>query len=205
MKSLLNLEDFGAPSYFAPEPSAKEEALDQELISQMERKAKTSYDTGYQAGWDDAISSVQEDNTRISAELERNLREMGFAYHEARSQMLQSIEHLLMGVLDKALPEVWAPGLAAEAINYLTPHFEEATDLPVRLVVSPEDVSFFEVILQQKFPFDVDLVTEEQMSAGHVYMRLLDREASVDFPELAAKIKQKIQDMYDLNKETDHG
>jgi flagellar M-ring protein FliF len=74
------LEDFATlagPAAQAPSDPAP-------ALADAERLA--AYEQGYRAGWDDAVRAEAADQARIGAELARNLQEMSFSFHEARSR-----------------------------------------------------------------------------------------------------------------------
>ena len=60
-----------------------------------------AYEQGYKAGWDDAATAQADDHTRISAGFARNLQELSFTYHEAKGQILGSLEPLLKEMVTK--------------------------------------------------------------------------------------------------------
>ena len=55
---------------------------------QADARAQASYETGYSAGWDDAVRAETEAHKRISAEFARNLQDLGFTFHEARAHVI---------------------------------------------------------------------------------------------------------------------
>ena len=57
----------------------------------LEDEKLAAYDTGYRAGWDDANAAQSDDQTRMKADLARNLQTLGFTYHEARTHILKAL------------------------------------------------------------------------------------------------------------------
>lgn len=58
--------------------------------SALEEARLASYDSGYAAGWEDATAAQSGDQSRIRAELARNLQALSFTYQEARSHVLRA-------------------------------------------------------------------------------------------------------------------
>jgi hypothetical protein len=56
-------------------------------VDAVEEAKVASFEQGYKAGWDDAVAAQSEDQTRIRADLARNLQSLSFTYQEARSHM----------------------------------------------------------------------------------------------------------------------
>ncbi|MEN8837451.1 MAG: flagellar biosynthesis protein, partial [Celeribacter marinus] len=86
MSSLFPFEDFGSGRRDSPKSATPEQEMQERArLRAVEQARATGYEAGYKAGWDDAIAADESVRTKIGAELERNLQDLGFTFHEARS------------------------------------------------------------------------------------------------------------------------
>ena len=62
------------------------------LLSESEQEAQTiaSYELGYAAGWEDALTSQIEEKSKLSDALRENLQDLDFT-QQTRAQILQSV------------------------------------------------------------------------------------------------------------------
>ena len=102
----LRLEVFDT----APAPDGSMQPL-VEATAVAEAKV-ASFEQGYSAGWDDAVAAQQGDQTRIRADLARNLQSLSFTFQDARSHVLQAIRPLILEMVNRLLPEVARETLA---------------------------------------------------------------------------------------------
>lgn len=171
------LEDFGAPDRGV-----------QPELEIPEADPMQGYETGFQAGWDDAIAAAAQERGHISAEFARNLEELSITFHEARSQVTASllpfVEALLSGLLpisaQTALKEnVWAV-LEPLAQSYNTPQ--------IKLFCAPDDVEVLEELKGLSSSLDLDLVPESTFHSGQVKLRIGDEHDKIDMSDLQAQI-----------------
>ncbi len=104
---LPKLEVFDATPAAKPDPG-----LVTTQVSAIEESKLASYEQGYKAGWDDAAAALAEDQTRIRADLARNLQQLSFTYQEARSHILKAVEPLLEEMVGRLLPDMARETLA---------------------------------------------------------------------------------------------
>ena len=110
MMSLM-LEDFE----IVPTPPS---AILPEQVSKINAEAEkmSAYEQGYQAGWDDAVQAQLRDQARISADFARNLQDLSFTFFEARTNVIQSMEPLMMQMLETVFPSLMAAALGGRLI-----------------------------------------------------------------------------------------
>ena len=81
-------------------------------LGAIEEAKLAAYEQGYKAGWDDAAAAQSEDQTRIRADLARNLQQLSFTYQEARAHILKAVEPLLEEMVNRRLPDTARETLA---------------------------------------------------------------------------------------------
>ena len=166
--------------------------------SALEDEKLASYDTGYRAGWEDANTAQSDDQTKMRADLARNLQTLGFTYHEARSHILKAIEPLMLQIVGQLLPEIARETLAPFVLETLMPLAEGLGDAPVTLVLNPTSRLPVEALLEQATGLPVTIEEEPTLGEGQVYIRLGSVETQVDLDKATADIAAAVRGFFDL-------
>lgn len=164
----------------------------------LEDEKLAAYDSGYRAGWDDAAAAQSEDQTRIRADLARNLQSLSFTYHEARTHILKAIEPLMLQVVGRLLPEIARESLAPFVLETLMPMAEGLGDVPVKLVLNPASRAPVEALLEQATGLPVIIEEEPTLGEGQVYLKLGAAESEVDLDQATADIAAAVRGFFDL-------
>ncbi|MBC7736343.1 MAG: flagellar biosynthesis protein [Candidatus Saccharibacteria bacterium] len=164
----------------------------------LEDEKLASYDSGYRAGWDDANAAQSEDQTRIRAELARNLQALGFSYHEARTHILKAIEPLMLQIVGRLLPEIARQTLAPIVLETLMPLAEGLGDAPVTLVLNPASRAAVETLVEQATGLPMTIQEEPTLGEGQVYIKLGTQEAQIDLDQATADIAAAVRGFFEL-------
>lgn len=167
------------PRFDAPPPTA-------DTAPEEERLA--AYEQGYSAGWDDAVAAQEAEVTKLRGDLGRNLQELSFTYHEARSHVLRAVEPLLAEMVGKLLPAVARQSLGAMVVEALRPLAEDLADTPVEVTVHPASRAAVEAMLTRDPAPPLRIVEEPSLGEGQVYLRLGRIERRVDLDGIVAAI-----------------
>ncbi len=193
---VLRLEIFESD---APDGPAETVVLD---ISALEEARLASYDSGYAAGWEDATAAQSGDQSRIRAELARNLQALSFTYQEARSHVLRAIEPLLTETVGKLLPEIARASLGGIVLDALMPMAETLADAPVVMVLNPASRPAVETLISEATGLPIGIEDEATLGEGQVYLRLGGSETCVDLDRATVEIMTALRGFFDLsNKE----
>ena len=185
------LENFGTST--AGQPSQVSDA-------ELETAKLDSFETGYKAGWDDAMKSVSEEDNRISGEFARNLSDLSFTYHEAHSQVLRSIEPLLSDIIDKVLPEAMRATIGVQVADQLKEMARESGKHRVEIVTSTGDLSTVEGLLTQDFGFPIDVTSDETLAEGQVFLRMAEDERQIDINAVIEGLRQAVDTLIHENE-----
>lgn len=197
---MLKLEVFETE---AASPGAKTVVLDSMLL---EETKLASYDTGYAAGWEDAAAAQSADQTRVRADLARNLQSLGFTFHEARMHVLRALEPLLNEIVGRFLPGLARETLAPIVLDVLMPLAEKMADAPVTLVLNPAARPAVEALLEQATGIPLTLVEETSLSEGQVYLKLGETETQINLDRATAEITAAVRGFFELpEKENKNG
>lgn len=166
---------------------------------EVERARLESYEAGYKAGWDDAAQAETENQGRIGAEFARNLQDLGFTFHEARSHVMQALEPLLQGMVERVLPKLVSHTMGQKILEELLPIATDAADTPIEVVVNPSSRSALEPMLADAV-VPITLVEEPSLAEGQVFLRSGKIERHIDFVDAVDRIGAAINALYDLNE-----
>ncbi len=166
----------------------------------LERTRLESYEAGYKAGWDDAARTESDEQDRIGAEFARNLQDLGFTFHEARSHVMQALEPLLAGMVERVLPKLVSETMGQTIIEELLPLATQAADTPIEVVVAPTSRPVLEGLLTGATSVPFTLVEEPTLAVGQVFLRSGKTERHIDFASAIDRIGAAIEGLYELNE-----
>lgn len=166
----------------------------------LEEAKLASYDSGYVAGWEDAVAAQSGDQTRIGADIGRNLQALSFTYQEARSHVLRALEPLLEEIVGKLLPSLARETLGGIVLDTLMPMAEGLADAPVTLVLNPSARPSVEPLIAAATGLPILVEEETSLSEGQVYLRFAAAEALVDLDRASADIAAALRGFFDLSR-----
>jgi len=167
--------------------------------SVLEEAKLASYDSGYAAGWEDATAAQNGDQSRIRADLARNLQALSFTYQEARSHILRAIEPLIAQMTDKVLPLIAKETLGAVVLDTLLPLADNMADAPVTLVLNPVVRAAIEPLVTEVTGLPLKIEEEPSLSEGQVYLRLGPSETVVDLDRATQEIAATVRSFFDMS------
>lgn len=177
----LRLESFDEPAAAGP-VGADHDA------ERAEREKLSAYEAGYSSGWEDCAAESGKNMQRIGAELERNILDLGFTYHEARNQMLGEVRTMLCALFDVMLPKLSVHALAERVADDIQEAFATSLDPPVELVVSPNSASLVQSLLPESIALRITLMPDASLPDDQAFLRFGTTETSYDFGDLTRRV-----------------
>ena len=187
----LEVFDTVAAGDGAPQPLVEASALDEAKV--------TSFEQGYSAGWEDAAAAQADDQTRIRADLARNLQSLAFTFQDARTHVLQAIRPLILEMTTRLLPEVAREALAPAVLEAVMPLADELADAPLTLVLNPAVRDRVESLVAQATGLPMQIEEEPSLGEGQVYIRLGPAETKVDLTEVTDDIAAAVRGFLNLS------
>jgi flagellar biosynthesis/type III secretory pathway protein FliH len=175
----------------APQPLVEASALDEAKV--------TSFEQGYSAGWEDAAAAQSGDQSRIRADLARNLQSLAFTFQDARTHVLQAIRPLILEMTGRLLPEIAREALAPAVLEALMPLASEMADAPLTLVLNPAVRDSVESLVTQATGLPVEIEEEPSLGEGQVYIRLGPAETKVDLTQVTNDITAAVRGFFNLS------
>ncbi|EPX82814.1 hypothetical protein [Salipiger mucosus] len=194
------LEDFGAPRASAA-PTAPR--FDE---GEVETAKLEAFDTGYRAGWDDAIKAQSDDQARISSDFAQNLQDLSFTYHEACAQVLNGITPLLDDMVRVLLPGMLRDTLGAHVVEQLAEHARQIGTRDVVIAVAPGAAEAVQPMLEADFGFPLRLEEDATLAEGQADIRFGETERQIDLGGLLDEVRQAVEGFAHDNRRTiSHG
>ncbi len=175
----------------APQPLIEASALDEAKVA--------SFEQGYSAGWEDAAAAQDGDQSRIRADLARNLQSLAFTFQDARTHVLQAIRPLILEMTGRLLPEVAREALAPAVLEALMPLADDLADAPLRLVLNPAVRESVESLVAQATGLPLEIEEEPSLGEGQVYIRLGPAETKVDLTQVTDDITAAVRGFFNLS------
>jgi len=154
----------------------------------LEDQRLASFEQGYSAGWEDAFTAQENDQTRITGDLADNLADLSFTYQEAMTQLLVSLEPVFRTLVDLVLPDMMARTYGQHVVDLLCEMAQHQVSGPAILAV-PEGVgASLSPILTRDMPMPVTIREEVGMAGGRACLRLGLNEREIDSTALLESI-----------------
>jgi len=190
---------------FGPKPSLFDASSDVD-ISAIEDDKLAAFETGFQAGWDDAIKAQSDSNTRISAELAKNLQDTSFSYHEARAALIKSLRPLFSDITDTLLPAVARQSMGAHIVEQLADMSRDVLDQVIEVTIAPQNVDPIEQLLNHALPEPFVLIGDKTLGDGQVFLRIGADEREIDLAQVVSSIAVAMETFFQHAKEdVNHG
>lgn len=179
------LDDFAAQTAVGPATQSVSEA-------DLETARLESFEAGYKAGWDDAISAQSDDKTRISSAFGQHLQDLSFTYHEAYAQVVNAMNPLLEQLATVLLPDMARKSLGPHIVEQLQSMAAEIGSLDVVIAVAPNSVDAVAPILEQDFGFPVRLIEDDTLADEQADIRFGRTERQIDLGELLTQTQEAV-------------
>ncbi|GAA6180559.1 MULTISPECIES: hypothetical protein [unclassified Shimia] len=191
-------EDFGGIKETQPAPVEAESASEDDLLA--------SFEQGYKAGWDDAISAKSEEHASVSAELSRKLQDLSFTYHEAREAIVADLAPTVERAVMTVLPELAKQAVGVVAVEQLNEIIRENSSTPVVLSAAPDAYQPVIDVLPEDPQFPVEVVRDEKLGEGQIRFEFAERERLLDMSEVLEAVATALTAFtHETRKEAQNG
>lgn len=188
------LEDFS--SYSDGEPITLTDVL-------LEEQRLEAFETGYQAGWEDAVKAQSDDSRHISADLAQNIQDLSFTYQEARSAVIESLAPLLTQMVETVLPKLAHQHLPDRVAEVVTALVAEQGKHQAVVQACAKDIPALEDLLSHDPEMDVTLDQDETLTEGQVRIKLGQTERELDLSAVLEGLEHAVSNFFnDEIKET---
>nr|WP_240989264.1 ABC transporter ATP-binding protein [Salipiger mangrovisoli] len=174
--------------------------------AEVEAATLESFDTGYRAGWDDAIKAQSEESGRIASDFAQNLQDLSFTYNEAYRQMLDGVTPLFEEMLHALLPALLHQTLGLHLREQLAMMAQEIARRDVVIAVAPGTTMQVAPLLEQDFGFPLRLEEDATLAEGQADLRFGDTERQIDLSGLLQEVSRAVEGFaHDNRRNAAHG
>jgi flagellar biosynthesis/type III secretory pathway protein FliH len=159
-----------------------------------------AFDSGFQAGWDDAVKAQAEMRTHISAELATSLQTASFEYHEVHATLNASAQRIIQTIIDTILPVVAQASLGAQIRDAVVSALHTITDCQIEIVLSPMNEVAVRQILSAELQDPFKLVSDPKMPLNQATLRLGAQEAEINLDKMVADIASAVNTFFENQK-----
>ncbi|MEO0751018.1 MAG: hypothetical protein AAFY25_04385 [Pseudomonadota bacterium] len=187
------LPDFGMGAIASP-------GLAQET-SLLEDQKLASYETGYQAGWDDSASANTEAGNQISADFAQNMRDLSMTYQEAYAGLLRDVQPLLTQIVDVVLPVMAQDTLTPRLVALIEKQMSKSPRRALVLSTSPSGLEFLQPMVDGLDDgLDVELRSDDTLASGQVHLNFgTDHEEELDTTALIEAIQNAVHGFFEMS------
>jgi len=167
----------------------------------LEDERLAAFETGYQAGWDDAVKAQAEDARRITADLAQNLQDLSFSYEEAHAAVMQALRPLLTQMTTAVLPRLAQESLGPRIAEMLDELARDQGRRAVTITASPDDAPRIAHLLEARPDIGATLTEDDTLGPGQVSLRFGEAEHEIDLAEVLAGIDAAILGFFDQTQQ----
>ena len=155
--------------------------------------ALVGYESGYQAGWDDAVKAHQDAQTHLSTTLAQNLEQVEFTLVEAQTQLLATIKPVIEEITNTLLPGLVTEGLRALVLEEIEVLLKTNIANDISIVVSEQDEGTVSSFLNTSRNLsEITLIAKETLSEGQVYISCAAIQRKIDVTQAITDIQSRI-------------
>jgi flagellar biosynthesis/type III secretory pathway protein FliH len=158
----------------------------------------SSYEQGYNSGWDDA-QAQHDAQIRLEREVvARAIEQIRFTYEDARGTVERALEPVLRAMVTQVLPRAARHGLVPLVIEALQPMIEQARQSGLTLLVPPGQRGGFEAALAGLVLPALTLAEDDSLAEGTARIQSGATRLDIDPVGVAAAIAAAIDRHFQL-------
>ena len=185
MKGIAHmLEEFGGQTQNEATRIATADASEESRLAEFEN--------GYQAGWDDASAAHAAEQAHISSDFSQNLQALSFTYHEAHSHILSMLKPLLTQMVETILPNIAHKTLGTRVVMEVMEIAKLDSNQRIDLIMSSDSRQKLENLHIKEPTKLFQLVGDDSLSDGQVFIRFGKNELRIDLDSLLIKVNSTI-------------
>ena len=186
------LEDFSQGKHLRDAFAISEDVLEDAHLA--------AFESGYQAGWDDASAAHAKNQNQTITDLSQNLQALSFTYHEAYTHVLAAIHPLLQQMVATVLPDLAQATLGIRIISEVGKMAASHANPDLELTVSSATRSQVEALLNEGLNMPVHLLDDDSLGSGEVFLKLGQEERKIDMTGLLASIDTAVNQFFNTNE-----
>ncbi|MFX0546654.1 flagellar biosynthesis protein [Roseovarius sp. S1116L3] len=166
----------------------------------LEDKRLEAFESGYKAGWEDAVKAAKDEADRVSSDFAGNLQDISFTMAEAQRDLLAALRPLMTGMVNSVLPRMARLTLGDRVIETLEEMAGSVMAGPMRLVTAPNNAEALETLIEDRDITDVTIEIEPSLGDGQVHIRVAGSEQEIDLDAVLKQIDTAVSGFFEEHK-----
>ena len=171
------------------------------LPEQVEDIRLNAYERGYLAGWEDGGQQSDADEATRRAAITKQVEQLSFTYHEARSHVLRALHPLFEALFSTVLPAAARATIIPLTIEQLLPLAQAAAEAPVTLRVATGSRASFEAAFEGLVLPPLTLVETDDLAEGQAEFAFGTTQSRIDLAHTADTIRRAVDRFYLIQTE----
>lgn len=167
----------------------------------LEEVQLASFETGYQAGWEDAAKAQASNADRAVIDMAQNLQDMSFSHHEAYLKLSSAMKPLFSQIVDKLLPKVARRLVGMHIVDQMTELMDSHAETAIQIAVAPDNLDDLQALLSDMVRVPFSLSAEPTLGSGQAYLRVGTAEREINLDAVLSGISEAIGAFYEQTKE----
>lgn len=159
---------------------------------ELENAQLTGFETGYQAGWDDAVKAKSEESEKLSVDLVQSVQDMSFTYQDAYSKLTSGMQPLMARFVTTVLPNVAQEALKSQILDQIDRLMETQLENVIELVVPLGKSAIFVEFIENKVRVPFAILEEPSLSEGQVYLRVNKQEREINIDAILTEVSEAV-------------
>lgn len=157
----------------------------------------TAFESGYQAGWEDAAAAHAAETDKVTSEISQRLEDMSFTHQEVYAKLALALKPLMVTFVTKLLPNIAEQSLHAHILQEVSTLIDANVDGAIEIAVSPDQMTSLDSILKKQLSLPFRICAEPSLSPGQVYLRVGHAEQEIDLDAVLDGINEAVNAFFE--------
>ena len=181
-----------------PPKRAPQEVLEEDEVEDIQLDA---FDSGYKAGWEDALKIHETSVEQTGAALAQNLQDMAFTHHEVYLKFSAAMKPLFEQIIDKMLPAIARQVLGLHILEQLDGLMGDHVKTALEIAVCPDDIDSLRAALEDMAPMPFTLTPDPLMAGGQALLRVGDQEREINLGAVLSGVSEAVEAFFEQTKQ----
>lgn len=160
-----------------------------------------SFDSGYQAGWEDALKAQETTAEQAAVGIAQNLQDISFTHREAYLKLSKAMKPLLSQIVGKLLPQVAQRMVGLHILDQISELMDSHAETALEIAVCPDNLDDLQNMLSDVVRLPFTLVPDDSLSGGQAYLRMGPTELEINLDAVLSGISEALDAFYEQTKE----
>lgn len=170
-------------------------------VDALEEAQLDGFESGYKAGWDDAVVAKDKEGAQISSEFAQNLQDLSFTYHEAYAKVTAGLKPVLTECVTSLFPLAARHALRMQITDQVNELIRGGAQETVELAMAPSQQSVVEEILKDLPGFPFVLAVDRELASEQVYLRVNNQEREINLSTILGEMEAAFEAFFHTNQE----